>query len=339
MSDFEQIRPLVQDYQIDDGRLWVRFVCPVTGFSVDANSNIYRQGGSRPDQLRRSFSSSARNVLSSTFQNMLGSSRSGPSRAAQGYREVDVQRSIQRAFHSVKHMFVPDRQRNCWVAAQRPAQGFAQQHPQQPQQATGFAQAMAHRQPAYQQQAQPPQGPPGLGGQAEFDAVVARSFPRGGHDRELLARILIDLARVDGQLDLDECQYLTRLFPQTNLNQLAQYPMLTPRELREASPEARPALLLLAYAMAFANGSLSYDEKAMLSVLERGLGMEARHVEWLRAVAQGAIIERVLDGVYADGYKTAEEGIELEKVARDLGLSRQKLEQMDRAYRQRRGGW
>ncbi len=180
-------------------------------------------------------------------------------------------------------------------------------------------------------------GQPACGGQAEFDTVLRLHPPASDHDRNLLARLLVDLARVDGGFDAKENQHLAGLLPPEQLQRLVAQPPLSGPELAAVSAAARPGVAMLAYATAFADGRLQHAEKDLLRQLEAALQLPADQTAYLRKVARGAIIERLLQQIYADGHKSVDEAIELEKLAIELDIASERLRQLDSAFRQRRG--
>ncbi len=161
--------------------------------------------------------------------------------------------------------------------------------------------------------------------------------PQGPDDRSLLVRLLVDLARVDGAFDPDESHFLGTKLAGADLRQVATQPPLTPADLGRLSPGVRPSAVLLAHATAFADGSVSAREKSQLAALEQATGLPREQLDYLRKVARGAIVERLLSAIYGDGHKSVEEAIELEKAAIELDIGSAELTQLDAAFRARRG--
>jgi hypothetical protein len=117
---FEQIQPLVEEYQIYSPWLYTTFVCPQTGYRVTARAEV-RVAGKGQD-LWDGFKSSILGAVGYLMVAMTGDLTKSPGQRLRddthSYREQEVQGALLEAFLSVRGCFRFDGGR--WVAKQTP---------------------------------------------------------------------------------------------------------------------------------------------------------------------------------------------------------------------------
>lgn len=122
-------------------------------------------------------------------------------------------------------------------------------------------------------------------------------------DRQVLRRMLVEVAMADGEYSTSERTFLNRLLEQEveirPLTDLQAGPRLTPTELESVSPgPRRETMLMLAHALALCDG-LAPAEQKRLDELARALGIDELRVSELHQAAQALLFEKHLEQIQA----------------------------------------
>jgi len=125
-----------------------------------------------------------------------------------------------------------------------------------------------------------------------FDVALAGSKLDDPYDQQVLARILVEVARSDRSVNAQESSWLTEMLPASvgSVRELAARPPLTDEELSETSPEERQVMLMLAWTMAYMDEAFTEGEGELLKHFATGLQLSSEHI----AAAKGAAREHVL---------------------------------------------
>ena len=128
-----------------------------------------------------------------------------------------------------------------------------------------------------------------------FDRAVAANGPTHPYDQQVLARMLVEVARADRRISSQETSWLTDMLPPEvgSVREIAERPPLSAEELGETTAKVRPVLLMLAWTLALVDEEFSEAEQAVLQRLAGGLQLNSAQAAEARQAAQ----EQVLGGL------------------------------------------
>jgi tellurite resistance protein len=117
------------------------------------------------------------------------------------------------------------------------------------------------------------------------------------YDLEVLVRVLLEVSRSDSDCRAEERAFLQEIVPDEKLvARLHKAPRIKVAELAEiSSVMVKQTVLMLAWAMAYADGSLDPVEMDHLHHLCRGLMLPEARVRELQLAAKLALLDRYLD--------------------------------------------
>ncbi len=314
--DYRQIAPLVAQQQLTGNRMDVVFQCPVSGKQVQSSATV-RQGmaGRAASSFKRNAMWSLRSSLFSAVRSVLGhgivgrtasgvlseatmGTRTGGS--ATHYSSGDRQAAIVEAYLRVQNEFVWDSARNGLVHSDAGP-------PAAP--ASGFALA--------------------IGG-----VQITERW-----DRAVLARMLAEIAGADGHIAPEERELFSAFGGEElgSIEQLLQRPPLNPGELGETSGQVRETLLMLAYAVAFADEELEANEQARLQAFAHGLRLSQSQVAHAARLAQEHVIGQLLESAYAFGPASEQDRGHLYHAAARIGLDQAAVQTLEAQLCKRKG--
>ena len=156
------------------------------------------------------------------------------------------------------------------------------------------------------------------------------------YDRQVLARMLVELARADGTVAAAEQDLLTELI-EGGIEDLAQRPPLTAAELRTTSGgDTRVSLLLTAWTLALVDEQMDAQERALLMAWSDGLDLRPAQVVWVRNTAQQHVLEEALERMHPWGGHDSYAREQLYTLAERLGMTRPEAEKAEAAFQRRR---
>jgi len=175
--------------------------------------------------------------------------------------------------------------------------------------------------------------------QTEFANVVQQTTFTKPWDRNILARMLTEVAVADGKIDEEERELFFAFIGQDGptIDELAAKPPLTPAELQETSAEVRQTMLLLTTAMAMANESFTVQERERVHQLAQGLGIAGDAVARAQELAADFLVDQALDGAYADGELADDERRKIDLLAAKLQVAPERVQRLDARCRKRKG--
>lgn len=312
---YASIQPLIADQQVHGSSVRVTFRCPQSGFSVDSSAGI-KKGQSLSDvamaSAKRSLWWSLRSTLLRLISSSLGHGVAGRvgrdvgnqflRQAGQGvqFSNEEVQAAVVDAFTRVQNKFRHDG--NQWIAAHGLEAGAA---------------------PV-----------------SDFQRQLQQAMPSEPYDRGVLARLLVEVAKADGQLAAEEERFLTTYMDASlgTPRQLAQRPALTAIELDETSAGAvRETIVMLGWALALSDQNLNPNEQSRLNEVTSGLKVDAGRAAELRGYAASFLVEQALEHAYPSGHRDERQHAAAYELAAKLGLSREDAERADVRFRKARG--
>lgn len=311
---YERILPLISREELRGGTVHVTFQCPITGVGVQSAAAVEQGGrmarmlgglqGRAASQLRWGLANMVRSALGGGYLGRAGSAMVheavGSHTPASQPSRAARQAAVLRAFQQVQGQFL-------WSAGH----GGYLHVSAEPDQQNGFTRTLT-----------------GL-------RVTAP------HDRQVAARMLAEIAAADGHI-ADEERVLIEAFTGGELGgieQLLEYPPLTPAELYPVTPAVREPLLMMAYAVAFADQVLEPGEQRRLLELARGLRLGPAQVQRAAELAREHVMEELLDQLWADGRVDEAERVRLYEVGYALALRPEQIHAIEtRAWQRRVGG-
>lgn len=117
------------------------------------------------------------------------------------------------------------------------------------------------------------------------------------YDLEVLVRVLLEVSRSDSDCRAEEKAFLEEVVTDAALiKRLQKAPRITVAELAEVSSvQVKQTVLMLAWAMAYADGSLDPEEMNHLTHLCRGFMLPEQRVRELQLAAKLSLLDRYLD--------------------------------------------
>lgn len=294
----------------------VSFRCPVTSKTVEATGHLQHSntmGGQVTSRAKRSVMWSIRSALRRSIRSALGYGIAGRLAAdmasgatdgmtrgsSQSYSEAEQKDAIVRAFESVSRSFMWDAQNNRYISLE--AAGAVM---------TDFMRILQ-------------------------DAPITAPYDRG-----ILARMLTEIACADGNVGEDERQFLAGFITPDigTVDSLAQMQRLSPAELGETTQGAtRETMLMLSWAVALTDESLSSDESMRLDDYSGALGVPANRAHELRSYAQVYMVDQALGRAYPGGKRDEQAHAEVMAMATRLGMDATEAERVDIRFRKRYG--
>jgi hypothetical protein len=116
------------------------------------------------------------------------------------------------------------------------------------------------------------------------------------YDKEILARILVELAKIDGKIVEEEKDYLNAFLPENigTLEEFIEKPFLTQAEFAHVSLEAKGTILMLAWGVSLIDEDLAESERNKLEEYRLLLGLDEETADTLKKKAQFYILENLM---------------------------------------------
>ncbi len=175
---------------------------------------------------------------------------------------------------------------------------------------------------------------------SDFARQLGMAPIRREHDRAIAARILVEVARADGQVTPTEWKFLAQFVPVevSSVDACMELPALTAEDLDQASGgAARETMLMLAWALAFIDSDLDLDETHQLLTYARGLKIPEPRAFELRGYAQEHLLEEALRLAYRRGKVNAPRREEARGVGRRVGLDEPTIAAVEERLERRLG--
>ncbi len=149
------------------------------------------------------------------------------------------------------------------------------------------------------------------------------------YDQEVLARVLMEIVKADGQIDDSERRFLAPFVPE-HLTDLEQAAPITVAELSVTSAsEVRSTILLVAWAAAFADEKVDQRELQRLAAFGKGFMLPEKRVRELRYSACLFVLDRALAELYANPPVDAAKRDEIYLLAQKMEVDRKEVEGME----------
>ncbi|MGE0711865.1 MAG: hypothetical protein AB7N76_31120 [Planctomycetota bacterium] len=174
----------------------------------------------------------------------------------------------------------------------------------------------------------------------EFDRQLKVAPIRAPGDRQVAARMLVEVARTDEQVTDTEWDFLGNFIPGdlSSVDTYMEAPPLTAVELDATSRGAvRDTMLMLAWALAHVDHQLDADEDEQLLGYARGLKIPETRARELQELARQFLLEKALQRAYPGGELDAARHQDALALGEQLGLERAAVEAFEERFRRRWG--
>jgi len=153
------------------------------------------------------------------------------------------------------------------------------------------------------------------------------------YDVEILVRVLLEVSRSDSELRLEEKAFLEEIVQdEATIKRLSKAPNVTVAELAETSSlPVKETILMLAWAMAYADGRLDTEEMSRLNQLCRGFLLPEKRVRELQMASRLFLLDRHFQS-QKDELDASELRASFEKKAYEWGLDEQQLQTLRSWY-------
>ncbi len=154
------------------------------------------------------------------------------------------------------------------------------------------------------------------------------------YDIEVLVRVLLEVSRSDSELRTEERAFLEEIVhDEATIKRLSKAPRITVAELAEAtSVPVKETILMLAWAMAYADGRLDTEEMNRLNQLCRGFMLPEKRVRELQMAAKLFLLDRHFQALKDQKVSLETLKEEFDERAKRWGLDEQQLETLRSWY-------
>lgn len=174
----------------------------------------------------------------------------------------------------------------------------------------------------------------------EFNQQLAVAPVVAQKDRDVLARMLVEIARADGTFAAEERTFLREVLgdDEGRVEALLEAPPLSAAEMAACGALlVRETMLMLAWATSLVDGDLDPQEAALLANYAQWLSVRGGRAEELRRYAQIFLVDQALEYAYEGGPGGAKRHAEAFALAERLGLDRANVQRVDMRLRKRLG--
>lgn len=313
----DTIRPLINNLQVHGRTVRLDFVCPRSGTRVPAS---FSAPATNAGALSRASGTVSRSVMWSLRSSLSRALRQTFGHGVAGRVAADL------AFSAVNEA---TRQ------VSRPASGLSRRE-QDDALLAAFA-SVQHQFVYDDNSASWVHGSVAQQVLGDFESQLAAHPVLHPYDREVLGRMLVEIAQADGVLRPEELSWLTEILSgHQAIDDLARRPPLTAAELGAMTRgDIRSSALMLAWALALVDESLEAGEHGVLHRFGLGLGLSDTDQARARAVASTWMMDQALERMRAWGGHDVHARQQLYALAGRLGLSQQQAEEAEARYLRR----
>lgn len=159
-------------------------------------------------------------------------------------------------------------------------------------------------------------------------------------DREIASRMLVEVARADGQVTPTEWEFLAEFIPGniSSVDTFMMKPALKPAQMNEATRGAvRDTMLMLAWALAHVDEDLDPEEDDQLLSYARGLKIPESRAYELRDHARTYLLEHAFALAYPKGKLKAKRREEALAMGKRFGLEPSEIAEAEARLKRRLG--
>ena len=158
------------------------------------------------------------------------------------------------------------------------------------------------------------------------------------YDQEIAARMMVEVASADGDLQEEERDVLTLFIDPAlgSIDELAKRPTLSAAELNEVSAgSVRQSMLAIAWLVALSNDGCDADEAARLESFANALELSEEAAKSMRELAEEFLVDQMMAKELGSG-DAAQARASIGELARTIGMSSERLERAEARFHKRR---
>jgi len=313
-QSIEAINPLVADMKIQGRNVNIIFQCPISGQQFPARHYQKQDqsiGGQALKSTQRSVMYAIQNTVSQLLRNIFGNGVVGRTAGNVARQTVyATSRNMQNSLSS------KEKQQAILAAFQSVSKNFTWDDNRGQWLAS---QALKDSLSAFDQQ--------------------RTQFPvQHPYDLQILSRMLVEVAMVDGTITKEENEWLTNMLNPANgtIEAIASRPKLSPAELSEVSAgSVRETILMLAWTLALCDEDFAASEKQLLMFYGQSLQLSAIQIGQIQSKAQQYILENALEYMFAWGGQDQFARQNILQLATKIGLSQREAMEVEARFQRR----
>jgi len=314
MSEFtlDAINPLVEQADVTGYSVNVTFRCPVSGRQIRSSAQVVQDTGGRIGQaVKRSLWQNMRWSLARVVRSVMGYGVAGEigSAVAHGALAGAEQRQWEPSKAQIDQAILD--------AFKNAQNQFAWDGSGQRWVSAGVFREL----------------------QTEFAVMLQGAVFDKPWDRNILARMLAEVAGADGHIEEQEREYFHAFTggQGPTLDELLARDPLTRAELGETSAEVRRPMLMLALAVALSDEEFADAERQKIAAFAAGLGLSQSELQKGEQMAADYIVDQALEAAYADGRIDPAERRHVDAIAQRLAVDVERVQRLDARCRKRKG--
>ena len=159
------------------------------------------------------------------------------------------------------------------------------------------------------------------------------------YDLQVLSRMLVEVAMIDGRLSKEEGEWLTNMLDpgQGSLESISARPKLTPAELSEVSSGAvRESLLKYTWTLALCDEDFAASEKDLLMNFAQSMRLSAIQIGNVQTKAQHYILDNAMEYMFAWGGHDQFARQNIFQLASMIGLSQREAMEAEAKFQRRK---
>ncbi len=271
---YQQIEPLIVSATLDRNQMVCTFKTP-SGKIIESKASVRRHNDVQSqvqNRIKQMGTMQARMAVSRTLNQVLGGGilgrtasmvvRSATTVDALGikYTESEKQDAVVEAFKKVEQFFEFDNNSNAW--RENKQQTISK-------------------------------GDPNV---SEFEKQLVHAPIKNRYDKEVLARLLVEVANADGTISAEEKAFMQDFLPSEfgSIDALLRKDPLSPVECSEVDYEVRKTIYMLAWINALVDYDLDREEKSMLLEFAQLFGFNDADTRETIRIAKYYLVENAL---------------------------------------------
>ena len=283
---YELIQPLILSEEVNGSKMTCQFEVPGTGEVIEASASIKRDKGLKSQiqkRVTRTVTSRARVSASRMVRGILGggmlgrigsqvvntASRDLTQDLTRGFTSTEKQMAVVQAFNSVAKHFKYDVvlgwKKNSEVVEEKSKKQVQKTTPEKKQVSNSAS---------------------------DFERLVARNPVSNNFEKDVLARMLVEVAKADGGISNDEEEFLKEFIP--NYDQITSKPLLNPIECEEVGRNSKMTIFTTAWVIALVDLEINPLEIAKLDQFADWFGLSDKNYDEAVRMAKSYILEQSL---------------------------------------------
>jgi tellurite resistance protein len=283
---YELIQPLILSEEVNGSKMTCQFEVPGTGEVIEASASIKRDKGLKSQiqkRVTRTVTSRARVSASRMVRGILGggmlgrigsqvvntASRDLTQDLTRGFTSTEKQMAVVQAFNSVAKHFKYDDvlgwKKNSEVVEEKSKKQVQKTTPEKKQVSNSAS---------------------------DFERLVARNPVSNNFEKDVLARMLVEVAKADGGISNDEEEFLKEFIP--NYDQITSKPLLNPIECEEVGRNSKMTIFTTAWVIALVDLEINPLEIAKLDQFADWFGLSDKNYDEAVRMAKSYILEQSL---------------------------------------------